>query len=641
MPNETKETVKPSEYSQQLVSLILQEMRSFESDYITLADGVKFSHYQTVRKIITHQNGGFMNPLAPGQKDDRQFKDIITAMIETNVSNQDVDVKDIVAYTDSSSHIAHQYYATLAVRRFLMQVNHGIVINENQLKLIDEGNLVVRKIDDDARIYKAVLPQNLYVIDQTAETLEDTAVIERDFMSQSELRKMKGWTNKAVLFEYCNFGDKNTAPFYQLAYRYGELSLKMLGMIKQEIFGETYEEKEEDDDTFVQCLAVMAEAKKGKRGQNKEFSKGVVTFIEQLTPETINVTKSLTYKKYKPYDESHFGKYNGRWWRQGYREVGFVYQDRDNEICNQLRDVMKIASKIIFHSTDSEVAGKNILSAIKNGQIIQAKDLNVLNNQFPNLTLFAEQRNQNIADAKEALKAFEVASGESQPSSTSATAIAVQNQAIGRYNDRKREVYCLFLASVFKRWVLPVLDSKIDEKEAIEIVGDPSFVDEIIDAYLDGWMIDNYLKIQVMQMTENPMGASLPTQQEYDQIREIQKQHLLKRPKLYMEAYQDFLKETELYIAFDPSGEAFNKQARVSNILQLLQYEANPAIQANPEAMDDLRAVKGLLGLPVKRNKVQPQQMPGMQGNQNNQAMPGSPMPMKEQPATDQVMNNQ
>ena len=112
---------------------------------------------------------------------------------------------------------------------------------------------------------------------------------------------------------------------------------------------------------------------------------------------------------------------------------------------------------MIFWSSDEEIAGKNVLSAIKNGQILQAKNLNLLNNVFPNLSLYAEEWNRNISEATKALKAFEAASGETLPSSASATAITVQNEAIGKYYNFKREKFGLFISIVYKRWVFPSL----------------------------------------------------------------------------------------------------------------------------------------------------------------------------------------
>ncbi len=489
--DKTEQNTEENEYSKKAVELISEEIGNYETGSINLSDNVSFSQYKTIQKILTHQNKGFLTKLKPGQKDDREFYDIVTPMIETAVSNIDLDTDNIEPYTDPPGRLAHEYSARILLTNYLRQTNHGVVLNEMEYQFVDDGNLIVRKVDDKGEIYRPVLPQNLYVIDQSARTLEDTTVIEKQAMNQSELREIKNWDNKDKVYNMCNTGESNLIPYYDIYYRYGEISKEMLGKIKEEVHGINYSEQEGDNNEYVQALVIMAKAKSGQKDENNNDIKGVITFIEELKIKEIKITKKLKIKKYKPYESVRLGKFNGRFWGEGYREIGMPYQNRANELGNQIRQIMKLASKMVFWSKDKNIAGKNILSAIKNGQVLQADDLQLLNNVFPNLSLYAEEWNRNINECTKALKAFEVASGESLPSSTSATGIAVQSQAVGKYYNFKRERFGLFLSSVFKRWVLAEL-IEIDENELAEITGDISQIEEILEAIAKGWIIKNY-----------------------------------------------------------------------------------------------------------------------------------------------------
>jgi hypothetical protein len=603
----TKNIVQP--HSQVAVSLILNQLNHFESDKIDLSDRVQFSQYETVQTMLTHQNHGFLTDLAPGQADDREFYDICTPMIETAVANTNLNTDNIDAYVDDPDYQAHEYFARLVLRSYMRQTNQGVELNEMIYKLYDDGNIIVRRIDDGQEIYRPVLPQNLFIVDQSAKTLEDTPVIERYVMNQTDVRNTKGWDNVDLLFKYGDLGENSLTPYYEIFYWYGEISKKRLGRIKQEVHGIKYNYKKGDNNNYVNALLVMARVKIRINGGNEQTNffrndqgtivPGIILFAEELKPQTFKITKKIKIKRYKPYESVRLGKYKNRFWGEGYREICQPYQNRANELGNQIRDVMKIASRLIFWSPDDTIAGKNILSAIENGQIILAKDLQILNNVFPNLSLYAEEWNRNMDEATKALKAFEAASGENLPSSASATAVVVQNQAIGKYYDFKREKIGLFLSIIYKRWVLPALFQDMDEEEALELSGDASFMEEMIDAYIRGSIILTEMKITALS------GGTM-YQEGFDMLTQMKKQELMKSNKLFATVSKEFFKDIEIYVGINVTGEGFNKQGRISNILAMLQYETNPNILSNPDALDDLNEVRQMLGLKVKKSQPQP-----------------------------------
>ncbi len=613
--------------------LILMQLNHFESDGIDLSDRIKFHQYSLIQDILTHQNHGFLTDLAQGQKDDREFYDIVSPMIETSVANTNLNTDNIDTYVDDPDYQAQEYFARLALRTYLRQTNQGVELNEQIYKFFDDGNIIVRRVDDKGEVYRPVLPQNIFVIDQSAPSLENTPVIERFVMTQTEVREMKGWNNLDMLFKYGDFGENNVTPYYEIFYWYGEISKKRLGNIKREVHGIKYRYQKGDNKTYVNALLIMARVKIRIPGadQQTNFFKndqgilvpGLILFAEESKPQTFYITKKLKIKRYKPFESVRLAKYHGRFWGEGYREIGMPYQNRANELGNQIRDVMKIASKIIFWSNDDEIAGKNILSAIKNGQIIHTKDLNILNNQFPNLEFFSSEWNRNIDECTKALKAFEAASGENLPSNASATAVVVQNQAVGKYYDFKREKLGLFLIVIYKRWVLPDLLKDIDENTALKLVGDASFIQDMIENYARGQVILNEMKLAAL-------NGEVMYKEFFDALVEKKKQELLKQKNLFAKVSKDFFKGIEDFVGINITGESFNKQGRISNILALLQYETNPNIMNNPDAVDDVNEVRVMLGLKARKNQTQPNQMAMLNSpsqNQNNPmptAMPGN-----------------
>jgi hypothetical protein len=597
-----------------IIDITFKEIQDFESGTVNLGNKT-FSQHQTLNEIITHRNSGFLMPYGDGI-DPREFYDIGSSMISTRVVNTDLDTNHFEVTVDNPNHAGKAFLAKSLFRHFLRQTNHGEKINDLMEEGHDLGNLVVRKVNNSyssGEIYAPVLLSNLYVIDQTAKTLEDTVVIEKQIMNQTTLRKMKDWKNIDKVVALGNMGKDDDLPYYEVYYRYGELSKANLKYIQSELTGDKYEVKEEDGHEYVEALTIVVKAKKGKKWEDINYDlQGIVVLAEELKPENIKISKELEITKYKPYEEFHLGTYEGTWLRKGARQILIPYQNNANNLKNRFREVLEQASKFVYWSNDQKIATKNVLSAVKTGQVINAEHLAVLNNQFPNLVLFSNEWNSNLEDAQRALKAFEVASGESLPSSTSATAVSVQNQQIGKYYDYIRERFGLFFSSVFKRFVIPDLLAKTSLLEKLEIVGDPEYLEEYAMAMSKGQLISMMPKIAI--------SGGIITAEQFNQIVELKKQEILKNTKQFLQLEKDFFKEVELYIGLNPTGELYNKQARVSNGLQLVQYVTEP--EARAKLVSDIANELGFKINPKAFAPVQ-QEQPSMSPNN---------LPMKEQP---------
>jgi len=621
-------------YSDRLVSLFLAEISNYEQGTIKLSNRVEHSMYNVIQNVKTHQNRGFLTELAPGQNDDREFYDIVTPAIETAISNVDIDTANLEPYTELPEHESQQEIAKSILQRFLMNTNHGTKLNEEIEDFIDDGNIIARRVEGSPDIYEPVLPQNIILGDISAKSLEDTMVMEKDTINQTELRVMKEWKQIDKVIDECNAGS-DQIPFYETYFRYGEMSKELLGNVKKEAMGVEYKPEADDIKIYVQTLTIMVRAITGKtraedsQDANTKATEGIIVFAEELIPKTIKITKRLKITRYKPYESARLGKYTGRFWGMGYREIGMPYQNRANELGNQIRGVMKIASKILFWSPDESIAGKNILSAVKNGQIIKTQGLNILNNVFPNLSLFAEEWNRNITELTKALKAFEIASGESLPSSTSATAIAIQNEKIGLYYNYKREKFALWKTAVFSRWVIPDLVKDMKADEIVQITGDSSYIEKMVDSYLNTWAVTNYMKMIAL----TPNGGS-PTKEEIDFAKQTKKEEILKKPKLFLTIEKDFFKDVDLYMTIIPTNEMFNKQMRIANGLKIMEYRSNPAIMQDPGNQERLVEIEGLLGFKPIKYRAPAMAMP------NNNTMPNKPnnnLPMKEPSATEGI----
>jgi hypothetical protein len=449
----------------------------------------------------------------------------------------------------------------------------------------------------------------LYVIDQAAETLEDTTVIEKDMLNQTGLRKMKEWNQDEIkkLIKSYKGAEVGKIPYYNIFYRYGEIVLSDFKLMKGKNVLDGYYNK------YIQTYIVFGKAKldnKHDQSPQNEGSKGFIIFLEELKEEEIKIDREYKIKRFKPYAEAHFGPFKGRWLREGYREVCFGYQNRATELANQIRIGMKLSTKLILWSEDEEIGGKNILSSIEDGQIIKAKGLNILNNQEKSLAVYADEWNKNIQLAEKACQAFEVATGESSPSSTSATAVNIQNMNVNKFYNFKKQKLGIMFTEIYNRWVVDELMKYIRPEHILEVTGDASYMDLVYDTLVNAWYVSNLIYLP----------AHGPEQAEM--LKATKKEELMKNPKILMKVLEGFYEKASILIYFNVTNEGVNKQNKVSNGLALLQYLTNQAIMQDPNGRDIVIQVANEIGYRVKNTPAKPQMV------QN----PGQPTPGNEAP---------
>jgi hypothetical protein len=542
---------------EEAVGLILSEIDEAKNAILELSDKAEKCPYEEMQDVLTHRANAFLTPLAEGQEDTRQFFDVVTQATETASTKAEVDTKDIDLKTTNNEYPDLVMISKPMVNNYFKYSSFAEFINATKEEMIDLGNVVARKTGK-GEIVKKVRLEDLYIVDPSAETLEDTTVIERNTMSQYSLMKMKEWKVSSDIIKKCNISGGKKTPYYDVFMRFGQIERGKLNYLKASISGGEYNETDNDDE-YVESQIIIIRAKTHKSSKLK----GYVVFASELIPDKYKISPHLEIEKYKPYEEGHFGTFEGCWYRKGYRLIGMPYQNRANDLGNKIDAMLEIGSRVVWHSSDTKVAGMNVLSNLQDGDIIISDDLTVLNNQLPNLAILANEWNRNINDLRQALKSFEVATGEALPSSTSATAVAVQNQSVGEYYDYKREKYGIFLRHILNRFILPEVLKKANLAQILEITGDADYTRSFIDAAAKGLVFEKVLIPAALE------GKTISGSQ-YKQFLAYAKEQFASLPQLLLETGENMFKQAPLFLDFNVTNEQINKQAKVSNALSLI-----------------------------------------------------------------------
>lgn len=452
---------------------IEQELDSYINGQVQVADGHKYSQYKLVKRIHL-----FANQVYPKGKTDRRgnykyWFDIITPRIDSEVKNIDFDTKDIRLESDSENQLP-VLIANLRLKEWLRETGEADEINEAVEAGSGWGNVVWKKVKEGKEMVDLT---NFFVLNQTAECLEESAVIERHVMTQSDLRKKKNvWKNVDEVIANCGVKQmaalpdqpptETTTPYYEIYERNGEVSLATL----KEAQGKNY--TPEDEDEYVLAKIVVA----GKLEQNSRSISHI------LYADTLDMEMEDLYKEF------HRGRYYGRWFRVGLIETLMDCQTRANEIGNQIARGLEYASKVIFFSPDQRTI-QNVLTDLSNGDMLRSSDIRQVDVRMQGFDQLMADWNRNLALANELSNAREVVQGETLPAGTPFRLGAMLNQNANKLFEFIREKLAIVYSEIFEEWIIPKLLKDLKSSDIIRLTGDEEMLTRWKEMVAKSWYL--------------------------------------------------------------------------------------------------------------------------------------------------------
>ena len=527
-----------------MIKTIEKEIDSYLTKDVEISDGVKFSQPKLVKRISLFQNQVFKGGKLDSQKNYKYYSDIITPRVNSEIKNIDFDTKDIAIYSESS--LADKLAVILSnlyLKDWLKDNKKGEEINDSVENFSSIGNVVWKKIKGG---YEELDLKNFYVLNQSAKTLDDSDVIERRLLTQSDLRAKNGvWKNVNEVIENC--GNKffsaaekseefeSTNPFYEIYERNGEVSEK-------DLF-EAQDKQGGDENKYLLAKIIVAGLKKGEKG-NK-----YILFAEEIDK--------------KPYKEAHRGKYEGRWFRKGLFEVLFDCQTRANEISNQLARGLEWASKTIFRSKDKLII-QNALTDLRNGDIVKSDELAQIEIRMQGFDQLVADWNRNIEIANSLANSYEVVSGENLPAGTPFRLGSMMNQNANKLFDFLREKLALAMEDLFNDWILPDMMKELRSEKILELTGDKKYLDEYYKMVATAWYIKNLL---IMPPHSKEQGEDLI---------DLKIEELKKSDKNRIEIEKGFWDGFKPRAKVIITGESVNLMAELETLFSFIQLETDP-----------------------------------------------------------------
>lgn len=585
-------------YPRTIFDAIRQERQDFLYNTIQIVDGFMFSHYQTIKKIHkyynSHYNDGDYETIN-GITRKRVFWSIGKRRATIASKQIDLDTKDFLLISENQATEWNVFLLEKELKAWLAKKPKGgenrfsVVLNQIADELPVYGSCVLRKTKDGAE----VIDLRYFFCEQSAENLKKSRYkIIKHFMTPEELRKMDAWDNTQEAID--KFAQSSFKPYDdsgQLNIEHGTPYVEVY-----ERFAEvprSYFENDgvltdgEGDKDFVygrfivagvdnQVQGTMAPA--GSNPNNPYYAPGVILFSEEVDSND------------DPFKEVHFRKTRGRWLGIGIIEDTFEDQRMVNKVKDQEDKAAELASLIVFQ-TATDMAAKNILTDIDNGEILKATaPINRLDNSNRALSEMKIMAESYELHADRETFSADLLGGEAPPASATLGAVNQQVNASAGVYEYKRENFGLFLEEFIKDLVFPDLEKKLMAPHAFRFSGD---IQEM--AKLRERVVDGYLRKQILDT------GNVPTEDEYTQIKQQYVQMYQKQgSQMWIDVEKDFFANIDYELSLETTGESRNVQSWLNNLSMVFKMiSGNPMILANPLLKRLLYKMLSAMGMSV------------------------------------------
>lgn len=578
----------------EILNTITNEVHEYLNGTTEISEGVQFSEHKLKKRIMFFKNKYYPTGKVTEDGDYEYWFDIIHSRVNGEVKNLDFDTKHILLFSKNPvGDFAAVYVANLYMGEFMWENGSAEELNASVEDFSADGNLLFRKT---SKGYEPWDMMNTFILNQTARTVDQTDIIERFYMSQSDLRAKEDlYQNVDNVIEECGnkffsktengIGEIRSKTTYELYRRTGEISEAALF--------EAQGKKGGNKNKYVLARIVVAGIKKGST-KNR-----YVLFAEELKGKNGKPAKMSDY-----FVEAHRGPYKGRWWREGMYELLFDLQVRYNEISIQIARGLDWASKVLFRHSDVQTL-QNIRTALDNGALIKSEDIQQIQVRLQGFDQLVADRNNVINEANDIANSHEIVQGKNLPSQTAFRTATVLDVNATKLYVFLRQKLAISYRRVFKEFTLPVMVNKLKTEDILRVTGDPTFINRFREMAVEGWYMKNLAKI-------GPHDQQMAMVIKEAKLKELQNDEpMIENIK---EIWKGVLPRLQVTIV----GENYLVE-EVETITNLLEYEQDPNRRAY--LLDIVYAAKGIPTPPkVQEQIVTPEGAPDAAAQEENQS---------------------
>jgi hypothetical protein len=563
-------------YPQTIFDAIRQERNDFLYNFVEIVDGYTFNQYNNIKKIHKYYNSHYYDAdyeTINGITRKKVFWNICKRRATIASKQIDIDTKDFLLISTNLATEWNVHLLEKELKVWMKKEKYAKILNQISDELPIYGSVVLRKTKDGAEL----IDLRKFFCEQSAPNLKKSRYkIIKHEMTPEAMREMEGtWQNvREAINQFAITSTKSyetsgqinlehTTPIIECYERFAEVPRSYF-----ENEGCLIGDGSDADEDYIYGRFIVCGVDNAllpnptvQNPQSPIHYPGLILFSEQLK------------KKDDPFKECHYRKTKGRWQGIGVPEDLFEDQRLINKNKDQEDKAEELASLILFQ-TATDMAAKNVLTDVANGEILKAPQaFNRLDNQ--NHALADMQKRADSIEHHADLTTFNAdqLGGKEGPASATLGATKLQAQTAASVFDYMKEDYGIFLNEFVNDLVMPDLEKQIMSEHAFRYAGDILEMAKIRDRAIQG-----YLRTQILKT------GDIPTQQEYQAlVQEWTARYAKNGAHIWIQIEKDFFKNLDYEMSLEITGEGRDVQAWLNNLMTVFKLvSSNPLIMQNP-----------------------------------------------------------
>jgi hypothetical protein len=535
----------------EICGTIKDELHKYLFESVETAGGELYSEWKLKKRIYNYKVRRYPTGKVNEAGEIEYWFDGIMPRVNNEIKNLRLDSRYFMIWSKNSvKDFPAVYISNAALHEYMEESGRAEELSESTEDFSADGNLLMRKTD---KSYEKCDMMNTFITNTLARSVNETAVIERFYLTQSELRKRDGlYTNVDNVIDKCHSTtysptpnivagtSTKSSPLYELYRRTGEVSEATLYKAQGKEGG--------DSKKFVLAMVIVAGLTNGGDGKDE-----YVLFAEELKGEMSDYFK-----------EAHRGPYKGKWWREGLYELLLDHQTAYNELTNEIMRAIPWSTSAILASSDLQTF-QNVRHGLVRGTVLKSSDIRQV--QIDAKTTEAmNMRNSILTEMDGIANSYEVVRGITPASGTTLGTTQMMNENANKLFDFLRKKLAVPYRYVYREFVLPELVKDLKGKDIIRITGSEQMLEDFRMLAAEVWFNSNLALIgpHTKEMREALIKEKALELQKKDPIlknsREIWKEVL---PRLFVTIV----------------GEAYNT-SEIDTIMQTIQLEQDPARRA-------------------------------------------------------------
>lgn len=531
--------------------------------------------YEDVNKIYAYLNSKHISGETDSQGREKPFFNIVLAARNIYYRATDIDRKHIEVKATKSSDVVGAFLATVLLQDWMRKENFGAFLNDWGLDLAAFNSAVVKFVEQDGKLHPMVVPWSRLIVDpinfDANPKIELLELTEAQLYQRNYDKDMVEKLCDAIKARELTDGTQkdNKSNYIKLYEIHGLFPLSYLTG------------KDKDEDEYVQQMHVISYVASKEKGQFDDFT--LASGREEQDPYMLTSLLPAT---------------DGSISLDGSVKNLFEAQWMMNHTAKSIKDQLDIASKLIFQTSDGNFVGRNVLSAIEQGDILIHKmnePLTQVNNTSHDITAQQSFSNMWKGLANEINGVSESMMGNVAPSGTAWRQVEALLQESHGLFEVMTENKGLDVEAMLRKFVIPHLKKKIDTTD--EIVGildahnitkiDAMYVPQEAKRRFNAEAVEKVIKaLETDDMSQAPQPYN-PDEAEAgvrEDLAPLGNQRFFKPSEADDKTWKEALKDIEWELEVNITGEPVDKQTVLTTLSTALQAIVNPAYANNPQA---------------------------------------------------------